>query len=188
MITLKEFKQLVAFLNEKKTILYPTDTVWGIGCDATNEIAVAKIYSIKKREESKSLVILVDSIEMLKQYVKEIPNNLAEVLKNPKKPTTVIYKDPKGLAKNVIAANKTIAIRIVQDEFCQKLIQKFGKPIVSTSANISGKPTPRTFTEIDQSILGKVDYVVNLYQDKINDSPSTIIKIDDKGEIEIIRE
>ena len=184
----KEILYCVTKLIQCEIILYPTDTVWGIGCDATNEIAVAKIYGIKKREEGKSLVILVSSLEMLKQYVNEIPNSLIDVLKNPKKPTTIIYKNPKGLAKNVMAADKTIAIRLVQDEFCQKLIQKFGKPIVSTSANISGKPTPSTFKEIDPSILGKVDYVVNLYPDRINDSPSTIIKIDDEGEIEIIRE
>jgi len=184
----KEILYCVTKLNDREIILYPTDTVWGIGCDATNEIAVAKIYSIKEREESKSLVILVSDIEMLKHYIKEIPNSLIDVLKNATKPTTVIYKNPKGLAKNVIAKDNTVAIRIVQDEFCQKLIQKFGKPIVSTSANISGSPTPGTFKEIDQSILGRVDYVVNLYQDKINDSPSTIIKISNEGELEVIRE
>ena len=179
-----------SYFNLKKggNILYPTDTVWGIGCDATNEKAVTNIFHIKKREESKSLVILVNNIEMLRQYVGEIPTRLIDILKNTTKPTTVIYKNPKGLAKNVIAKDNTVAIRIAQDEFCQKLIKKFGKPIVSTSANISGSPTPSTFKEIDQSILGEVDYVVNLYQDKINDSPSKIIRIDKDGELEVIRE
>ena len=121
-------------LHKGGNILYPTDTVWGIGCDATNEIAIAKIFSIKKREESKSLVILVNNIEMLRQYVDEIPTRLIDILKKETKPTTVIYKNPKGLAKNVIAKDNTVAIRIAQDEFCQKLIKKFGKPIVSTSA------------------------------------------------------
>lgn len=184
----KEILYCVTKLNNREIILYPTDTVWGIGCDATNEIAVTKIYSIKEREESKSLVILVSNIEMLKQYVKEIPLSVINVLKKATKPTTVIYNNPKGLAKNVVAKDNTIAIRIAQDEFCQKLIQKFGKPIVSTSANISGIPTPSTFKDIDASILAKVDYVVNLYQDKINDSPSRIIKISDNGELEVIRE
>ena len=179
-----------SYFNLKKggNILYPTDTVWGIGCDATNEKAVTNIFHIKKREESKSLVILVNNIEMLRQYVGEIPTRLIDILKNTTKPTTVIYKNPKGLAKNVIAKDNTVAIRIAQDEFCQKLIKKFGKPIVSTSANISGSRTPSTFKEIDQSILGEVDYVVNLYQDKINDSPSKIIKIVRDGELEVIRE
>ncbi|MDX5583433.1 MAG: L-threonylcarbamoyladenylate synthase [Aureibaculum sp.] len=179
-----------SYFNLKKggNILYPTDTVWGIGCDATNEKAVTNIFHIKKREESKSLVILVNNIEMLRQYVGEIPTRLIDILKNTTKPTTVIYKTPKGLAKNVIAKDNTVAIRIAQDKFCQKLIKKFGKPIVSTSANISGRPTPSTFKEIDHSILGEVDYVVNLYQDKINDSPSKIIKIGRDGELEVIRE
>ena len=125
---------------------------------------------------------------MLKQYVSEIPKSLIDILKKATKPTTVIYKNPKGLAKNVIAKDNTVAIRIAQDEFCQKLIEKFGKPIVSTSANISGSLAPCTFKEIDQSILGEVDYVVNLYQDKTNDSPSKIIKIGKDGELEVIRD
>lgn len=175
-------------LKDGGIIIYPTDTVWGIGCDATNENAVTKIFHIKKREESKSLVILVNNIEMLRRYVGEIPTILIDLLKEGTKPTTVIYENPKGLAKNVIANDNTVAIRIAQDEFCQKLIKKFGKPIVSTSANISGSRTPSTFKEIDQSILDEVDYVVNLYQDKTNDSPSKIIKIGKDGELEVIRE
>ena len=141
-------------LQKGGNILYPTDTVWGIGCDATNEKAVTKIFRIKKREESKSLVILVNNIEMLRQHVGEIPTKLIDILKKATKPTTVIYKSPKGLAKNVIAKDNTVAIRIAQDEFCQKLIKKFGKPLVSTSANISGSRTPSTFKEINQSIFG----------------------------------
>ena len=183
-----EINITVNALKKGDLILYPTDTVWGIGCDATNEISVRKIFSVKKREANKSLVILVDSMEMLNKYVEEIPERIADFFKNVVKPTTAIYNNPKGLAKNVLANDNTVAIRIAQDKFCQKLIQKFGKPIVSTSANISGKPTPRTFKEIDPSVMGKVDYVVNLYHHKITDSPSAIIKINDKGELEIIRE
>jgi len=188
MIDETEFGKTLNFINENKIILYPTDTVWGIGCDATSETAVAKIYTIKKREESKSLVILVNSVEMLKKYIEDVPKSVTDILKNAIKPTTIIYNNPKGLAKNVIAKDNTVAIRIAQDEFCRKLIQKFGKPIVSTSANISGRPTPSTFNEIDQTILDTVDYVVNLYRDKITDSPSTIIKISNEGKLEVIRE
>jgi len=175
-------------LKKEGIILYPTDTVWGIGCDATNEIAVAKIFKIKKREESKSLVILVNSLEMLKQYIDGIPESVLDILKKARKPITIIYNNPKGLAKNVIAKDNTVAIRIANDEFCQKLITKLGKPIVSTSANISGLTTPSTFKEIDQAILDTVDYVVNLYHDKKTGSPSSIIKVNGKGELVYIRE
>ena len=188
---MKEQKEIVnsnKILQQGKVILYPTDTVWGIGCDATNEIAVSSIYSIKKRKESKSLVILVNSIDMLKHFVDEVPSKVLDVLKKAIKPTTIIYKNPKGLANNVIANDNTVAIRIAQDEFCKNLIENFGSPIVSTSANISGNETPRSFKEIDPCILDEVDYVVNLHRDKITDSPSSIIKINDQGDLEVIRE
>ena len=175
-------------LKSQKIILYPTDTVWGIGCDATNENTVSKVFDIKNRKESKSLVILVDSLEMLKNYVSEIPVKALDIIENSIKPTTIIYKSPKGLAKNVVAKDNTVAIRLVRNEFCQKLIKKFGKPIVSTSANLSGRSTPKSFKEIDRSILDAVDYVVNLHQDKIAYSPSTIVKFNDKGDVKIIRE
>jgi len=144
----KELQYAITCLSKASIILYPTDTVWGVGCDATNEVAVTTIYKVKQRDESKSLVILVDSFEMLQEYVTAIPRKVIELLEESTKPTTIIYSNPKGLAKNVIAKDNTVAIRIVQDKFCQKLIQKFGKPIVSTSANISGKPTPQSFKEI----------------------------------------
>lgn len=177
----------IQILKESRIILYPTDTVWGIGCDATNEEAVKKIFNIKQRDESKSLIILVDSLEMLKQYVDEIPDTINEVLKKFYKPTTVIYNSPKELAKNVIARDNTVAVRIVQDKFCQKLIQQFGKPIVSTSANMSSKPTPKSFKEIEPSILDAVDYVVNLHQNKTPNTSSAIVKINEKGQVEVIR-
>jgi len=180
--------QIFLYLKQGKLILYPTDTVWGIGCDATNEEAVKKIFNIKQRNESKSLIILVDSLEMLKQYVDELPDIMLEILEKFHKPTTVIYKNPKGLAKNLIANDNTVAIRIVQDKFCKELIHQLRKPIVSTSANISGKPTPKFFKEIEPSILDAVDYVVNLRQNEITNSPSAIVKIDDNGELRFIRE
>lgn len=169
-----------------KVILYPTDTVWGIGCDATNEDAVAKIYQIKQRQESKSLIVLVSSLHMLKQYV-SVSKKEKELLKNAKKPTTIIYKNPKGLAKNTLAKDQTIALRIVQDDFCRKLIKRIGKPIVSTSANVSGKPTPKSFSEIDQAILESVDYIVNLHQDSIAEKSSAILKVED-GKVVVLRE
>ena len=178
---------LCSLLSEGKIILYPTDTVWGIGCDATNSEAVKKIYTIKNREESKSLIILVDSFEMLAKYLKSVPKEAMEYLNNTTKPTTIIYSDPINLAQNTIASDNTIAIRIVQDEFCRKLIKKFGKPIVSTSANVSCFPTPKSFSEISAAIVNNVDYIVNLNQYKIAEKSSTIVKIDN-GTINIIRE
>jgi len=172
-------------LKQGQTILYPTDTVWGIGCDATNEKGVAKIYQLKNREETKSLIVLVSSLNMLKKYVK-VSNKVLNFIKSTTKPTTVIYENPIGFARNTIASDNTIAIRIVQDEFCRKLIKKLKKPIVSTSANVSGEETPKSFSEISKSILERVDYVVNLQQEKIPNKSSTIVKITD-GKIEILR-
>jgi len=172
-------------LKQGQTILYPTDTVWGIGCDATNEKGVAKIYQLKNREETKSLIVLVSSLNMLKKYVK-VSNKVLNFIKSTTKPTTIIYENPIGFARNTIASDNTIAIRIVQDEFCRKLIKKLKKPIVSTSANVSGEETPKSFSEISKSILERVDYVVNLQQEKIPNKSSTIVKITD-GKIEILR-
>ncbi|WP_139956130.1 L-threonylcarbamoyladenylate synthase [Flavicella sediminum] len=183
-----EIETTNVFLENHKIILYPTDTVWGIGCDATNEEAVAKIYQLKNREETKSLIILVNSVEMLQEYVSYVPQKALEIIKLAKKPTTIIYENPKGLAKNTIASDNTIAIRIVKDEFCEQLIQKFGKPIVSTSANVSGEATPKSFSEISDAVLRNVDYIVNSQHDKMADKSSTILRIVNKDEIEVIRE
>ena len=140
-----EIKKSIEVLQEGKTILYPTDTVWGIGCDATNKGAVAEIFKIKKRNESKSLVILVDGLQMLEKFLGSITNNIIEILNSTVRPTTIVYNNPVGLAKNVIAKDNTVAIRIVKHDFCKTLISEFGKPIVSTSANISDMPTPQSF-------------------------------------------
>ena len=174
-------------LNNQQTILYPTDTVWGIGCDATSEEAVKKIFEIKQREESKSLIILVDGIPMLKKYIDAIPEKVVELLKTVEKPTTIIYKNPKGLAKNVVAQDNTVAVRIVKHKFCQQLIAQFGKPIVSTSANVSGEETPSSFEKIGTSILNSVDYIVNLPQENESLSSSTILRLLDDGEFEVLR-
>jgi len=175
-------------LKQGGTIIYPTDTIWGLGCDATNEVAGANIYKIKQRSESKSLIILVDGFDMLKRYVNDVPKIINTFLKTVSKPTTVIYKNPIGLANNVIAKDNTVAIRIANDVFCKALIRQFGKPIVSTSANISSRPTPASFKEIDASLLKAVDYVVNLQQNEPNNAPSTIVKVDDSGQLLVIRE
>ena len=180
-------QEITDILQRGGTFLYPTDTVWGLGCDATDSDAVATIYKIKNRIASKSLIILVDSIAMLQDYITEIPQVALDILEKATKPTTIIYKNPKGLAANVLAEDNTVAIRIPDDTFCKQLIREFGKPIVSTSANVSGEPTPQTFSEISPAILHSVDYIVNLHHDKINDTSSTILRITDTDEIEVIR-
>ncbi|MHB1108089.1 MAG: L-threonylcarbamoyladenylate synthase [Lutibacter sp.] len=182
-----ELNNSLNVLRNQKTLLYPTDTVWGIGCDATSEDAVAKVFEIKQRSESKSLVILVDSFEMLKKYIPKVSEAVLDLLKKTTNPTTIIYENPLGLSKNVVAADNTVAIRIVQNEFCIRLINQFGKPIVSTSANMSGNPTPKSFAEIEPSILDSVDYVVNLQREDVNEKSSTILKVDEKGTITVLR-
>ncbi|WP_457618870.1 L-threonylcarbamoyladenylate synthase [Lutibacter sp.] len=183
-----EINKALEVLNQSKTLLYPTDTVWGIGCDATSEVAVAKIFNIKKRAESKSLIILVDGLEMLQQYIPRISKPVYNYIQRISKPTTIIYNNPIGLAKNVVANDNTVAIRIVQNDFCKELITKFEKPIVSTSANISNNPTPKSFKEIEASILDSVDYIVNLQREEINDKSSTILKIGNNGELIVLRD
>ncbi len=177
----------IKILNEFKTILYPTDTVWGIGCDATNEKAVDKIFKIKQRSESKSLIVLVSSSEMLLNYVSAIPEKVSCILQGSSKPTTVIYGNPKGLAQNVIAKDNTVAIRIVNGGFTHELIQQYGKPIVSTSANISGEPSPKSFEEINPSLLDSVDYIVNLPLKNKSGIASQIVKVHNDGKIEFLR-
>ena len=184
---LEEIHKSEKYLRKGNVILYPTDTVWGIGCDATDAASVKRIFEIKNRVESKSLIILVDSIEMLKEYIDEIPEDALKILNDSKQPTTIIYNNPKNLADNTIASDDTVAIRIPQDKFCQELIKEFGKPVVSTSANISGEPTPKSFTEISEAILNSVDYVVDLHREKKTKKSSTILRID-KGSVIVIRE
>ncbi|CAM1368655.1 Threonylcarbamoyl-AMP synthase [Tenacibaculum litopenaei] len=173
----KDVTEMLASLQAGKTVLYPTDTVWGLGCDAKNSEAVKRIYQLKQREESKSLIILVDGISMLKEYIGKLPEKALDILEKSEKPTTIIYEDARNLAPNTIAADGTIAIRIVQNEFCKKVIAAFGSPIVSTSANISGEPTAKSFAEISSAIVNNVDYVVTLYRDEVAEKSSTILKL-----------
>ncbi|RKE92368.1 L-threonylcarbamoyladenylate synthase [Ichthyenterobacterium magnum] len=184
----EDITQTLNILSSGKLILYPTDTVWGIGCDATNIDAVKKIYQLKQRENSKALICLVANDAMLKKHIPEIHNTALDIIKLAVKPTTIIYNNPKGLASNLIAKDNSVAIRIPKNEFCLELIRQFGKPIVSTSANISGEPTPKSFKEISKEILKGVDYVVNLPDEKNEAKPSSIIKISNDGNVKVIRE
>ena len=183
-----EIKKCVEVLKKGGTILYPTDTIWGIGCDATNEKAVKKIYHLKKRIESKSLIILLADLKGISKYIKIFPGIARDLMKNVERPLTIIYPNAQNLAKNVIAEDNSIAIRIVKNEFCKSLIRAFGKPIVSSSANISDDPAPMVFKSISKEILDHVDYVVTLYQDVLQEvKPSRIIKLKENGEFHIIR-
>ena len=168
-------------------ILYPTDTVWGIGCDATNEEAVKKIYTLKKRHESNSLLILVNGEKMMYNIFKDIPETAWQIIDLSENPTTVILDNPRNVASNIIAADKTLGVRIVKEPFCYKLLERMKKPLVSTSANISGMFTPKSFKEIASEIIKGVDYVVNLHHEKICDKPSTIIKLSLDNQVKIIR-
>jgi L-threonylcarbamoyladenylate synthase len=185
---LKEIEKTVKILQSGGIILYPTDTIWGIGCDPTNQKAVDKIYKVKKRIEGKSLLVLVDSVERLSTYVDKLNPVIIDLVKNYERPLTVIYPNAKNVAKGVSAADNTIGIRIVNDEFCRELIRNFGKAIVSTSANVSGDPSPVIFQQISKEIKDNVDYVVNLYQDRIRSmKPSRIIRAKENGDFEIVR-
>ena len=168
-------------------ILYPTDTVWGIGCDATNPEAVKKIYALKQREESKSMIVLMNGEKMMYNVFKEIPETAWQILDLSEKPTTLILDNPRNVAANIIAEDKTLGVRMVKEPFCFKLMERMKKPLVSTSANISGNFTPKSFKEISQEILKGVDYVVNLHHEKICDKPSTIIKLSLDNQVKIIR-
>lgn len=168
-------------------ILYPTDTVWGIGCDASNPEAVAKIYALKKRAETKSMIVLMNGERMLYNVYKEIPEVAWQLIEFADKPTTLILDNPRNVAPNLISADNTLGMRLVKEPFCYKLMERMKKPLVSTSANISGEPTPKSFKEISPEIIKGVDYVVNLHQEKIAGKPSTIIKLSNDLQVKVIR-
>lgn len=178
----KEINNAISVLNNGGVILYPTDTIWGIGCDATNEEAIARVFQIKKRVNSKALISLVANHEQLKNITGYIPN-----IDITSKPTTIIYPSVINLNKRILAEDGSAAIRIVQDNFCKQLINKFGKAIVSTSANISGADSPRKFSEITKEIKNKVDYIVDLHHKKLMTNPSRILIIEKDGDITKIR-
>jgi len=182
-----EVAKALKVLQDGGIILYPTDTIWGIGCDATNEKAIEKIYKLKNRQDKKSMIILVADEKDIFNYVEKPDKKIFEYLSSAKKPTTVIYEHAKNIAQNLISSDGTIAIRIVKDDFCKALIDQFKKPIVSTSANISGELFPKNFNEIDVAIKNGVDYIVQHRQKDISSQPSSIIKLNGEGEIEILR-
>jgi len=182
-----DIEKCLEVLNNGGVILYPTDTVWGLGCDATNPAAVEKIYSIKKRPDEKALIVLVADESDILKYVAAPDLALFDHLQNVKKPTTVIYQGALGFADNLVAKDGSIAIRICGDKFCKHLIKRFRKPIVSTSANISGELTPSNFQEIDKKIADAADYVVLYRQDDQSKAqPSSLIKWEN-GKISVLR-
>lgn len=175
-------------LRSNGVILYPTDTIWGLGCDATSQDAVEKIFRIKSRDENKSLLILVSNEQMLERYVNDIPESAFELMCVTDDPLTIIYPKGKNLAKGVCSDDGSVGIRICRDEFCNQLISLFRKPIVSTSANFSGKPSPQCFTDIDKELIDSADYVVKYRQDdRRKQAASPVIKFNSDGTIRIIR-
>ena len=179
----------VNVLKKGGIILYPTDTIWGIGCDPTNEEAVTRIYTIKQRKDEKSMLILLSDSAMIENYVAEVPEIAWKLIEIAEKPLTIIYPGARNLARNLIADDGSIGIRVVKDEFCYQMISKFGKPIVSTSANISGMPWPPSFKRVEKNILKAVDYVVTYRQnEEKRGKPSGIIKLGLRGEVKVIRE
>lgn len=183
----EEIEKTISVLKRGGLILYPTDTVWGIGCDATNADAVDKIFALKQRADTKALICLVSDFKMLNQYVEEIPEMAYDILKYADQPTTIIYPDPIRVASNVIHEDNTLGIRVCRNTFCNLLIKKFRKPLVATSANLSDEPTPMHFKDISQVIKDSVDYIVQIKQNSTCEKPSTIIKLDLDGKVQVIR-
>ncbi len=183
-----DIKKALEVLKGGGVILYPTDTIWGIGCDATNVEAVKRIYDIKKREDSKSMLVLMENAALLDRYVDEVPEVAWDLVEIATTPLTVIYPGAKNLAKNLIAEDGSIGIRFTKEEFTSKLLQRLRRPLVSTSANISGEKSPAFFDEISEDIKNAVDYIVEYRQDdRTPATPSSIIKLGPGGQIDIIR-
>ncbi len=185
----KELKSALQTLIDGGVILYPTDTVWGLGCDATNEKAVKRIYDLKRRLDSRPMLILIDNPSKLQGYINDIPDMAWDLIELSDKPLTIIYPDAKNLASNLLGSDKTIGIRVTSEAFSKKLCERFRKPIVSTSANVSGEKTPAKFKDISEEIKASVDYIVNFRQnDTTLPKPSSIIKLGKGNIIQIIRE
>lgn len=184
----KEVHNAFEVIKEGGIILYPTDTVWGIGCDANNPEAVKKVYQLKQRAESLSMLVLVNGDRLMHRVFNNIPEVAWDILEFATKPTTLILDNPRYVAKEIVSADDSLGVRIVTEPFCFKLIERMKSPLVSTSANISGKPTPLNFKEIDPAIIAGVDYVVNLRQaDEKALKPSAIIKLKNNAQVTIIR-
>lgn len=183
-----EIEHICKVVDRGGVILYPTDTVWGVGCDATNQDAVKRVFAVKQRKESKSLIVLVDSVERIKKYVKDLPESVCSLIKETAVPLTIIYPEAKNLAPNVVADDGSIAIRVVKEPLCIDLIRALDRPIVSTSANISGENTPLFFSQISKEVISKMDYVVayGRAENKIT-APSRIIKLNCDGTYTVLR-
>jgi L-threonylcarbamoyladenylate synthase len=185
---LDDLKKAVDTLKKGGVILYPTDTIWGLGCDATNQEAVDKIFSIKGRENNKPLLVLTDSESRIYNYVEEFPDVASMIIEAAVKPITIIYDKARGFADGVCGSDGSLGIRITNEEFSAALCRRFGKPIISTSANVSGEKSPSNYEEISEDIKKKVDYIVSYRRDDTTESlPSEIVKVSGNGEIKIIR-
>ena len=181
-------EEAIRVLKEGGVILYPTDTVWGLGCDATNEAAVARIFEIKHRSEAKSLVLLASDLDMVARYIKQIPSIAIDLVEVNDAPMTIVYPGAQGLAPNVVAEDGSVGIRIPMSEFCRELARRFRKPLVSTSANVSGEPTPECYAEIDPSIVSAADWCApRRFEAGATGRASQIIKLGLRGEVEILR-
>ncbi len=184
----EDLDKAIQCLRSGEIILYPTDTVWGIGCDATNSEAVAKIFALKERADAKSMLVLVDSIPALERVIPEVPDVAYDMIDLAIRPITIIYDDARGVAPALIAEDGSLGVRVTKERFSQDICRILRRPIVSTSANISGEPTPAVFSAISQAIVNGVDYVVNYRQlDNSKAQPSQIIKLGRGGEVKVIR-
>jgi len=183
-----EIKKSVELLKKGKIILYPTDTIWGIGCDATNSKAVQRIYRIKGRNEKKSMIILLESADKIERYIDNVPPIAYDLIRNSASPLTIVYPNAKNLAKSLIASDGTIAIRIVKGRYSGAVLKELDRPLVSTSANISGQPPATLFHQISNEIIKSVDYVVEAFRNRVRAiKPSTIIKLEESGKFTILR-
>lgn len=185
----EEIKKACQVMREGGVILYPTDTIWGIGCDATNEEAVRRVYEIKRRADSKAMLVLVDSAVKVDFYVQDVPEVAWDLIELADKPLTIIYSGARNLAPNLLAEDGSVGIRVTSEEFSKRLCQQFRKAIVSTSANVSGQPSPQNFSEISEEIKAAVDYIVDYRREETTQAkPSSIIQLDKGGVIKIIRQ
>ena len=183
-----EVARALKVVQEGGIILYPTDTIWGIGCDATNTEAIKKILRLKQRDETKSMIILLDTDNKLESYISDVPSLAYDLIEYAENPLTLIMPGARNVSPALISADGSLGVRIVKHDFCQQLIQRLRKPLVSTSANISGRPSPQNFGQIDPEIIDGVDYVVNLEQhDTELKKPSTIMRLQPDGRFEFIR-
>jgi len=183
-----EVAKALKIVQDGGIILYPTDTIWGIGCDATNTDAIKRIYQLKQRDEAKSMIILLDTENRLESYIKEVPPIAYELIEFAENPLTLVMPGAKNISPAIISEDGSVAIRVARHNFCQQLIQRLRKPLVSTSANISGRPSPQNFNQVDAGIIDGVDYVVDLEQHNTElKKPSTIMRLQPDGRFEFIR-